>query len=70
MGDIINIKEFNIRDLRFLKEYTNKKIIEFESKKDYDQNLYEKDEYNSLKIIYQKSKEMLKNKEKFINQEQ
>jgi hypothetical protein len=62
-------KELNMRDLRFLKAYTNKKIVELESKKDTDQNLFNSDEYNSLKIIYQKASELLKIKERFINQD-
>ncbi len=62
-------KELNMRDLRFLKAYTNKKIVELESKKDTDQNLFNSDEYNSLRVIYQKASEMLKIKERFINQD-
>lgn len=62
-------KELNMRDLRFLKAYTNKKIVEMESKKDTDQNLFNSDEYNSLRVIYQKASELLKIKERFINQD-
>jgi hypothetical protein len=62
-------KEFNDRELRFLKRYTERSIKIIQAERLLNDTNTENPDYDDLRIIYQKCDKILKERERFINRD-
>jgi hypothetical protein len=61
-------KEFNDRELRFLKRYTEREIKKIQAERLINDINTENPDYDDLRIIYQKCDKILQERERFKNQ--
>lgn len=62
-------KEFNDRELRFLKRYTEREIKKIQAERLFNDSNTDNTDYDDLRIIFQKCEKILKERERFINQD-
>jgi hypothetical protein len=62
-------KEFNDRELRFLKRYTEREIKKIQAERLLNDINTENPDYDDLRIIYQKCDKILQERERFKNQD-
>jgi hypothetical protein len=61
-------KEFNDRELRFLKRYTEREIKKIQAERLINDINIDNTDYDDLRIIYQKCDKILQERERFKNQ--
>ena len=62
-------KEFNDKELRFLKRYTEREIKKIQAERLINDINTENPDYDDLRIIYQKCDKILQERERFKNQD-